>query len=49
MLLRDSPHKGTCNYEGVLEAARSAKGEDREGYRAEFAQLIGLAKSLSGN
>jgi Ca-activated chloride channel family protein len=40
MLLAKSDFTGTYNYEKVLELARSAKGADREGYRAEFIRLV---------
>lgn len=39
MLLRDSPHKGGATVEGMLEIARGALGDDREGYRREFVTL----------
>ena len=44
MLLRDSPHKGNATYDSVLELAQEGQGTDREGYRAEFISLVGLAK-----
>ena len=40
MLLRDSEFKGDAGYESVLELARSGKGNDHFGYRAEFIQLV---------
>jgi len=40
MLMRDSKFKGDATYNQVLEEARKAKGEDMEGYRAEFIQLV---------
>ena len=46
MLLRESKYKGDCNYDLVLELARSGKGEDPNGYRGEFIQLVELAKSV---
>ena len=36
MLLRDSPHKGTLTYAGLLEIARPASARDPGGYRREF-------------
>ncbi|MEJ2722128.1 MAG: VWA domain-containing protein, partial [bacterium] len=39
MLLRDSQFRGDASFEHVLDTARRAKGEDREGYRGEFVQL----------
>lgn len=46
MLLRSSEHKGTASFDQVLAAARSAKGSDEEGYRAEFLQLVELSQML---
>jgi Ca-activated chloride channel family protein len=46
MLLRDSPYKGTASFTGVLELARSGKGQDVQGHRAEFIQLVELAETL---
>ncbi|HET9137281.1 MAG TPA: von Willebrand factor type A domain-containing protein, partial [Candidatus Kapabacteria bacterium] len=40
MLLRDSKFKGTSSAKDALALARSAKGVDNEGYRAEFIKLI---------
>ena len=40
MLLRDSEHKGKATYSSVITLAESAKGEDAEGYRAEFVRLV---------
>lgn len=47
MLLRDSEYKGELAYANVLSLAKSAKGKDEFGYRAEFIELVGLAKSMS--
>ncbi|MHB1036989.1 MAG: vWA domain-containing protein [Pirellulales bacterium] len=46
LLLRDSKYKGTATLDAVLKMARESKGEDKNGYRAEFIQLVNLAKSL---
>jgi len=46
MILRDSKHKGAYTLEAVLELAGSAKGDDTEGYRAEFLQLVESARKL---
>jgi Ca-activated chloride channel family protein len=40
MLLRESEHRGRSTADGVLALARGARGEDREGYRAEFIRLV---------
>jgi len=47
MLLRDSKHKGESNYDQVIKLASRARGEDSEGYRAEFISLVKIAKELS--
>lgn len=47
MLLRKSEHKGTASYEMVRSLAESGRGEDKEGYRAEFIRLVDTAASLS--
>jgi len=40
LLLRNSEYKGQATYDQVLALAGKAKGEDPEGYRAEFIQLV---------
>ncbi|MGI9416992.1 MAG: vWA domain-containing protein [Geminicoccaceae bacterium] len=44
-ILRQSVHVGRFDFDAVLKIARSARGEDPFGYRAEFLQLVSLAKS----
>lgn len=44
MLLRNSEFKGKSSYKQVLERARGARGEDKEGYRAEFIRLVELSQ-----
>lgn len=46
LLLRGSKYKGTANYEEVLDRAKSAKGKDDEGYRAEFIKLVEIAQLI---
>jgi|GEM_PF-816473 len=46
LVLEDSEHKGNANLDSVLERALNSVGGDQFGYRAEFIQLIGLAKLL---
>ncbi|GJM31456.1 MAG: hypothetical protein DHS20C18_04570 [Saprospiraceae bacterium] len=46
MTLRDSQYKGTTDFNLISKLAISAKGDDREGYRAEFVRLTGLAEVL---
>jgi Ca-activated chloride channel family protein len=47
MMLRDSPFKQHSSYDQAIQMARAAKGEDTEGYRAEFIKLAESAKLLS--
>lgn len=47
MLLRDSEYKGTANFDEVLRLANQSKGEDKEGYRAEFIRLVENSKQLT--
>jgi len=49
MMLRDSEFKGEASYENVLELAKNAKGQDTEGYRTEFVQLVKKASLLAVN
>ena len=46
MLLRDSEFKANSSYDHVMEAARSARGEDEEGYRIEFIRLVETASLI---
>lgn len=46
MILRDSEYKGVANFNEVLALANQAKGEDQEGYRAEFIKLVESCKTL---
>jgi Ca-activated chloride channel family protein len=46
MLLRESPNRGSASFEAVTQRARKFRGEDGEGYRAEFVKLAELAASL---
>ncbi|WP_461631129.1 vWA domain-containing protein [Labilibaculum euxinus] len=46
LLLRDSKFKGNCSYGMLIDLAQQSKGEDKEGYRSEFIQLMKLAKQL---
>ena len=48
MLLRNSEHKGTASYAAVAARARNFRGNDLEGYRAEFIKLTDLAAALHG-
>ncbi len=46
MVLRESSHGGTLNLDGVHEIARTACGEDPEGYRKEFLRLVREARKI---
>ena len=46
MLLRDSEFKGASTYQDVLTLAKSSKGKDSEGHRAEFIRLVEIAEML---
>ncbi|MEN7547879.1 VWA domain-containing protein [Rapidithrix thailandica] len=46
LLLRDSEFKAQASYSNVLQLARGAKGEDKEGYRTEFIQLVQASEML---
>jgi Ca-activated chloride channel family protein len=48
MILRDSAHKGDATLANVAEIAAGAKGEDKNGYRAEFVELVSKAAGLVG-
>jgi Ca-activated chloride channel family protein len=45
MMLKNSPHKGNTSYKHILALAQSAKGKDKDGYRAEY---ISLVQQVSG-
>lgn len=47
MLLKNSPNKGNANYGKVLALARNSSGYDRDGYRAEFMQLVNRVNKSS--
>ncbi|HEX2188127.1 MAG TPA: von Willebrand factor type A domain-containing protein [Longimicrobiaceae bacterium] len=46
MLLRESEHAGKLTPQQVLALARAARGDDPEGYRAEFIRLVELYGEL---
>jgi Ca-activated chloride channel family protein len=48
MLLRHSNLAGDVSWDTVLELAERGRGADKNGYRAEFIQLVKLARGLSG-
>ena len=46
MLLRDSPFKGSADWDTTMELAVEGKGDDASGYRGEFISLINKAKAI---
>lgn len=46
-ILRGGRYTSAFDYDDVVALAQSAKGEDRFGYRAEFINLVRLAKSAA--
>jgi Ca-activated chloride channel family protein len=46
MLLRGSQYKGQSSFDQVIRLARSARGKDEEGYRAEFIRLVETAGAM---
>jgi len=47
MLLRGSEFKGNLTFDQVLNLARNSKGEDAEGYRIEFINLVRSCQLLA--
>jgi Ca-activated chloride channel family protein len=47
MLLRQSPFKADASWQDAVRLARTYRGEDPDGYRAEFARLVDLASGLA--
>lgn len=46
MILRDSKFKGNLKFDKLIEVAQKSKGDDKEGYRKEFIELIKEASKL---
>jgi Ca-activated chloride channel homolog len=49
MLLRGSEFKQGSSFDQAIGIAKSARGNDEDGYRSEFVRLAETAKSLAGN
>jgi Ca-activated chloride channel family protein len=47
-ILRGGHYTGSFGYDDVIALAQGAKGKDEFGYRAEFINLVRLAKSAAG-
>jgi Ca-activated chloride channel family protein len=46
MKLDDSPFLNGYSYRDITDLARAARGEDRDGYRAEFVRLVEMSELL---
>ncbi len=46
LLLQHSEYGGKVNYPDLIKLARSARGRDNEGYRAEFIRLLEMSEML---
>ncbi len=46
MILRNSEHCGSINLDQVVEMALASKGDDKEGYRSEFVNLVRSSKHI---
>lgn len=49
MLLHNSDFKGDLTYTDIYTLAKSARGKDEEGYRAEFIRMVESCKLLAHN
>jgi Ca-activated chloride channel family protein len=49
MLLRQSEQRGTATWAATEKLADGARGDDKDGYRAELVRLVRLAEGLSGS
>jgi Ca-activated chloride channel homolog len=47
--LRGGDYIGSFGYDQIAEVARSARGSDDDGYRAEFIELVEMAKAIDGD
>jgi len=46
MILRDSQFKGNLTFDKLVNVAKESKGDDKEGYRKEFIELVKQANKL---
>jgi len=46
MILRESEFKGAATLENAVKLAKMSKGEDEDGYRAEFIRLMDVVKDM---
>lgn len=47
MLLHNSEFKGNTSIDSIVKLAKNAKGEDENGYRSEFIQLVKMVDDLN--
>jgi Ca-activated chloride channel family protein len=47
-LLRGGKYTGDWSYPELIELARSSRGADDDGYRAELVALVELSRDLAG-
>ncbi|WP_240910027.1 VWA domain-containing protein [Desulfopila sp. IMCC35008] len=47
LLLKDSEFRGNLTYPALIDMARDSRGNDRQGYRAEFIRILETAELLS--
>jgi len=47
LLLKDSEYKGNITYDNVLEWAKESLGQDNQGYRQDFIQIVREAQRIS--
>lgn len=46
MLLRNSKYKGNVTYDSIITLAKASKGDDNNGYRAEFIRMVEMAELI---
>lgn len=46
LILKDSKYKGDANYNSVIQLGTMGKGDDEDGFRSEFIQLVQKASSM---
>lgn len=49
LMLRNSEFKENSNYQQIISLAKSAKGNDPNGYRSEFVNLVSSTTLLAKN
>lgn len=47
LILKDSEYKGEASFDSIIKRAKSAKGYDDDGYRAQFINLVEIAEALN--